>query len=374
MIPDPIKNVLLHSAYTHNQTVCASQLTKASQTVTDWTGITNQAESHGLGPLLYNHIQAGTIQPPAAIKRELQGLFLRHRHANQVRAKVLGQILAAYHTANIKVLVLKGAALAQLSYPHPGLRPMRDMDLLVAPHQVRQAQTILTELGFVAPLPADDTLPSKHLTSASLHTQGMQVSVEIHHNLFHDNYVTSLTTETLTSDPLLFSLPDGSIAYTLGYQDMLWHLCHHIANIAHPFRYIWLADITGFAETCADKIDWTFIKQHYPRILNILDLFHKVIPLSNTLQQTAGLQPSRPTQGLETQGLGLEFAGWPRYSLAQQKSKGHKRIISDTLFPPEWWLRLYYGTGSGAAHLWTRWGRHPWHIFGLVLQVLITDK
>jgi hypothetical protein len=117
------------------------------------------------------------------VQQQLQARAMQHSHANRVRAKTLAKVLDAFQTAGIDVLVLKGTALAHLVYPQPGLRSMRDVDLLVSRSQARQAQTLLAELGFNAPPPGDD-LPAKHLTVAQRRVEGLPVSIEIHHNLY----------------------------------------------------------------------------------------------------------------------------------------------------------------------------------------------
>ena len=89
---------------------------------------------------------------------------MQHAHANHVRAKVLAEILDAFQDAGIQTLVLKGAALAHLVYPHPGLRVMRDVDILVSKSEARRAQARLAEMGFDAP-PPGDKLPAKHLAA-----------------------------------------------------------------------------------------------------------------------------------------------------------------------------------------------------------------
>jgi len=350
---------------THNP-VDYDRLVQIAGTITNWDALSAEAEAHHLGPLLYTNLKAANVALPRPVKRQLQGLYLRHRHANQIRTQILSEMLAAYQAAEIEALVVKGAALAHLVYLQPGLRPMRDIDLLVKPSQVHEAQQLLTELDFNVPvLPTGEMLPSKHLPVAVRHADGVIISVEIHHNLFHQDYLVSMTTDNLTSQPIGFTLPNNITAYTLGYQDMLWHLSHHISNIAYPFRLIWIKDIVGFAEKFVDQIDWEFIQHHYPRILNILSLFHWMAPLSDTLQQAASLKLAYPPKG-----IGQEFAGWPRYSMAQQRHKSLSRIIADTFFPSEWWLHLYYGIGQGIPLFWHRWLWHPLHIFGLVIQLL----
>ena len=267
------------------------QLAQKGSKFTEWEGVSAQAEAHGLGPLLYVHLRAAGVPLPPTVKRELQGLYLRHRQANRVRTRALREILTTYNAAGIQALVLKGAALSHLIYPEPGLRPMRDLDLLVHKSEARRAQISLAGLGFNAPLPHNDNLPDKHLTAATLRTEGLLVSVEIHHNLFSETCPASMEIDNLTVAPLPFSLePDGFTAYTLGYEDMLWHLCQHMvlaAGVFGPNRLIWVADIVSFAEHFVAEIDWERIKEQYSLVLNTLSLLHFITPLSDTLLNQA---------------------------------------------------------------------------------------
>ncbi len=337
---------------------------------TSWPAVPAQVEHHGLGPLCYLHWRAADVPFPPEIKQVLQALYLRHRRANQVRAQVLSEILAAYETANIQTLVLKGAALAHLIYPEPGLRSMRDLDLLVKKSEARRAQSILARLGFTAPQPLEARLPDKHLMVATRHTQDILVSIEIHHNLFDVNDAASMEMDDLATSPLSFSLgSNGPVAYTLGYEDMLWHLCLHMLHNTSVFtqnRLIWVADLVSFAERFVVEIDWHKIRTKYPVVCNTLSLLHFLTPLSEQLIDLAHLEI-----GPEPPGIGLDFQGWPRSSLALQRQKGLWRMLDDTFFPPEWWIRLHYGLGSVQPIFWYRWMWHPLHILGWVRHLLL---
>lgn len=343
------------------------QLAQAAHELSTWDCLATQAEAHGLAPLLYTHLQAAEISLPAPIKRELQGLYLRHRHANQVRAAVLVEILTAFQAAGLEVRVLKGAALAHLIYPQPGLRPMRDLDLLVKTSEVQRAQRLLASLGFVAPLPTH--VSDKHLPAATRQSGGLSVSVELHHNLFNAAHPASLTLAQLTTPPLSFSV-GGLTAHTLSREEMLWHLCEHAAyhtTVWESIRLIWVADVVGFAERFVAEIDWGRVKQQFPIIPSTLSLFHFITPLSATLQAQAGLNigpdPLRAVQ---------DFAGWPRTSVGQQRAggKGYGRILADTFCPPEWWLRLHYRLDAVQSLFWHRWLIYPWHILAWVRRFL----
>ena len=326
------------------------------------------AEEHGLAPLLYAHLQRAGVDIPAAVKRDLLALTLRHRHANRARGRVLAEILAAYDAAGIEVRVLKGMALAHLIYPEPGLRPMRDIDLLVKPAEARRAQALLAELGFRAPLAQAGALPDKHLSAAKRQTEGLSISVEVHHNLFNASTpVAPMGLADLTVAPLHFSV-NGQMAQTLGGADMLWHLGQHFIyhlNVAEPMRFIWIADLVGFAEQYAADIDWARVADQQPTILNVLSLLHFAAPLSDELRRRAGIELGR-----EPSGIGRDFAGWPRAPLAQQRAKGYRRLLADTFLPGEWWLRLHYGLGSTRSLFWTRWVRHPFNIGSCLWRVL----
>lgn len=338
--------------------------------VNDWTSLATEAEEQGLSPLLYAHLRQADIDLPRPIKREIQGLYLRHKHAYQVRLQVLNEVLTAFRAANLQLLLLKGAAVSFLAYPEPYLRPMRDIDMLVRKSEARRAQELLNDLGFEAPLPEGDTLPDKHLAIATRRLEGMKISLEIHHNLFNDYHPAFMELESLSAAPLAFTI-DGleqTAAYTLGYEDMLWHLCQHVAyhaNVWEPIRLVWVADIVGFAERFAYQIDWQRIARHYPLILNTLSLFHFITPLSPTLRQQAPIKIGR-----RPGGMAEEFQGWPRTSVAYQKDKGWRRILYDSFFPSEWWLRLHYGLDSYQSLVWYRWLRHPVHILARLKQLL----
>lgn len=261
--------------------------------------------------------------------------------------------------------MLKGAALAHLVYPQPGLRPMRDVDVLVSRSQADQAQTLLAELGFTvtgAKLPPDH----KHLPVTQRKGEGLPVSVEVHHNLYsRGTAATELAALRLAATPFTLA---GIRAYTLSYEDLLEHIYLHMVEdgIFSSWRLIWIADLVSLAERFAAEIDWSRVN---PRVRNALALCHWLTPLSADLLRAAALTPGRPPSG-----LGQEFQGWPRFSLAAQCHKGYGRILRDSFFPAEWWLRFYYGLPAAPStklrpdpvFWWRRWLRHPLHILGWV--------
>lgn len=358
-----IQQLLILCARTHLHPADTGALVRCAAQITDWSAAAARAEAQGLGPLLARHLQMAGVTPSKAARRQLQALAVRHRDAFAVRARALAEILTAFEQAGIPVRVLKGAALAHLIYPAPGLRSMRDLDLLVSPTDARRAQQLLAQLGFAAPLPPPGTpLPDKHLTPATRADAGLTVTVELHTNLFHAFDRASFTLVNASGPPLAFSV-NGVAAQTLGPEDMLWHLCRHIAyhaSIWEPIRLIWVADLVGFAEEFAAQIDWSQVARRYPPVLNMLSLFHFVTPLPAELRARTPLNIEHSPQG-----VGQEFDGWPRHRWAElRRHNSVAHILRDTFFPSEWWLRLHYGLNSAQPLFWYRWLRHPLYVLG----------
>ncbi len=358
------------------------RLAQEAARLPSWQSLPALAEAQGMAPLFYAHLKAAGIQAPPAVRRQLQGLYLRHRHANQVRLRVLREILVAFEAAGIQALVLKGAALVHLVYAEPALRPMSDLDLLVSRADVRRAQALLAELGFDAPLPPGPALPHRHLPVASLQTEGLLVQVEVHYKLSSD-YFDHLISRArwrlarrwardqgagMTAAPRPLALA-GQTAHTLSCEDMLGHLCQHLASHVNAWesgRLIWMADVVSLAERFAPEIDWELVRRQSPFVLDTLSLLHCSTPLSEQLLSRAGVRV-----GPAPQGIGVIYQGWPQ--AVDWRARGVGGVLNDTFFPSEWWLRLRYMLGSARPlrFAWHRWLRHPLYILGHVARALL---
>lgn len=364
--------LLATCACAEGHSVQTRQLEAQAKRYEEWPSLPQRAEEQGMAPLLYRHLKPLATPVPEDCLKVLAGLTLRHRQANTIRNGVLVDYLQALGQQNVEALVLKGAALANSAYPQPGLRPMRDMDLLVRHTDAIRAQQILCELGFSAEIPEPEALSSSHqLPVAQRVVEGLTVSIEVHHWLLPTNQQPAsqaVTFEMLRHRARTLQVVDEP-ALTLGHEDMLWHIYRHAMAkplIAQPVRMIWVADLTSYVEKYLDEIDWPRLRSTHPEIWNILPLFHWLTPWSKKVLDKLQLAVDQPPKG-----AGVMFQGWPQSSLAQQREKGLGAFLKDTFWPPEWWLRLYYGAaGRGPGWWWTRLIRHPLHIGGWVLHYL----
>ena len=127
------------------------------------------AQAHRCGPLL-----ARAMDNNAVLARAQQrGLAV---------AREAARISYLLTEAGIAHCFLKGLALAHLAYPLPGLRPMRDLDILIAPTELARAHTLLVSKGGTMAQFADRPVltsdAAKHLPP--IHSPDQIIPVELH--------------------------------------------------------------------------------------------------------------------------------------------------------------------------------------------------
>jgi hypothetical protein len=103
----------------------------------------------GVGPLLGSWIAGGALQAEVPIA----GVLARHlAHARareaRIRAAVM-PILARMERAGLEPGVIKGFHTAHAYFPEPGARPFHDVDVVVTPAAIGDAERVLGEAGFV---------------------------------------------------------------------------------------------------------------------------------------------------------------------------------------------------------------------------------
>ena len=332
----------------------------------EWTKLLNESEAQGLSPLLYHQLHRYALDTlPTTINRTLKLQYLRHRYRNQIQIAALYDILQLYQKVGIDVLVLKGAALCHLLYSDPALRPMSDIDLLVKPQDAIRAHQLLKQLGFTVPNIKDKWMQHHHLPEAQKQQDGIMVIVEIHHNVFHRALPVSMIWADTHRPFMPFSLGDMT-AFTLSYEDMLWHLCHHAVILGEPFKLIYVADIVGFAEKFIDKIDWNVMHQHHDFIINTLALLGELTVLKPALIQRLELQEHRST----SQGIGIMYTGWPLIKISS-KPKHLRTLIFDSFSVSDWWLRLHYGRKAHQSMWFCRYITHPIYLVKRALKRLL---
>ncbi len=158
------------------------------------------------------------------------------------RQRALIDVLNQFSAHNIRVLVIKGAALAYTLYDVPTERPRHDADLFVHRKQIDDADAALGRLGYARAIEPDLTLASaqRHYVPPSASAD----SIDLHWRVaiprvfervlpFDDAWSRSIAVPAL-----------GPEARTLSWADALLLACvHRIAHHAHSDDRPWLDDI-----------------------------------------------------------------------------------------------------------------------------------
>lgn len=327
------------------------QLGRQLRDFTAWEALPAQAELHGMGPLLWHHLQGADI--PESTRRTLRGLYLRDRALNQVHTKALLELLDLLGQGGIRPLVLKGLALAWQAYPDPALRPVSDIDLLLEKEDLLSALNLLERVGYRvnAPLGQGNRLP-KELTADSPPCDGVSTHVELHHydpahRTINDNSPDDEFRDI--REPPQRVIIDGCDVYTTSPLDTLHYLMRHLtrhlldARADRPVSFKWMADITSLVEQQARDLDWKALLRRDPAFLKRLSVLYSLTPLPDGYETVLPLKKS-----VSMGGLGQYPRGWPQWPFPNWAQVGFWRYVRLTFAPPpEWWLRLVYGIDSG---------------------------
>lgn len=322
-----------------------------------WNQLLHMAEQQGLSPLLYHHSQQVSCQFPPHFKRLLQSLYLRNRQANALRLNAVAEILTWFAAADIQVMTVKGIALCHFLYTEPGLRPMRDIDLLVSEKDLTVAQEILLTYGYLPAEKHDIPEDYYHLPPLVKTIAGLPVTIELHRSLFpaHPCYPT-WSLETLLPNKQTFSI-NNITAHTLSLEETLWYVYLHgfQAPLSYePFRLIHVADLVTLIEKYSEQLDQNMLKKNWPTMTNVLSRFHGLTPLQEQVINRFNLPVKE-----HAHDAGQPYLGWPQRRFRKTNLLTLPQLLKDTFFPSPWWVQLYYGHLCGYGYWRALLFEHP---------------
>lgn len=329
-------------------------LKTAFSDVQDWQALASQAEIHGLSVMLGRLVAKSEIGAPRQLDLQLKALTIRHQKVLQARKIVLAEVIALFEKNQIQFAFLKGAALAQLIYDPPWLRPMRDIDILVLGNDAMRAQILLREIDFKNDdFKAGYLFEHHHLPNSIRIQDGFTISLEVHHDALSGDVDTSITLDTLSTPLRAFDYADKT-AYAFGHTDMLKHLCHHSFEPAETIKLGSVVDMLRYAAFYADEINWPQLESTHPTINNALRCIHALIPLPVNLHV---LLAPLPEPAWQPTGLGSGFVPLSQISRLAGLAK-----IKALLLPSEWWMHIFYCIPPGKSLLFTQLFMHPYTI------------
>jgi hypothetical protein len=215
----------------------------------------------------------------------------------------LERILAAFERADVPVMLLKGAALHQILYDRPELRPMSDLDLLVRPHHVEPA---IRALGFVGyrrgmALIRDDFFPRFYYEAEFVSDLPGAARIDLHVRPFRPLRIAqTMPDEALWQGAVRVHVGDAA-GWIPTPEMMFLHLAVHAAFHGCN-RLVWLYDLARFAHCQGATLNWDLI-------MGKARVWRLSLPLRRAIERTAELFGPICTDTLR-QELARHSAGW----------------------------------------------------------------
>ena len=116
----------------------------------DWRLFQNPSIGWSMAPLFHHHLKAAGLltRVPPELAAAMAELARHTALRNRVLEHHLGRLARGFGAAGIPLIALKGADLMLTTYAAPGLRILRDLDLLVPRAHVDAAEAQLRALDF----------------------------------------------------------------------------------------------------------------------------------------------------------------------------------------------------------------------------------
>ncbi len=198
----------------------------------DWLAIDAMAAQHRLRPWLHHRLRNGGIglAVPAAMAATWREAYRDAAIGALTAQAALIRLARAFAEAGVPMVALKGSRLAFFDYVEAALRPMRDIDILVAPADMAAAVEALARAGADLPADRDGAIAralngDKHLDPVLL--PDVERYVELHHRIAEPG-LPCIDTDAMLADAVVANVGGTKVAFPSN-EHMLGHLVLHAA-------------------------------------------------------------------------------------------------------------------------------------------------
>lgn len=197
-------------------------------------GFAAALEEHAVAPLVY-----ARLPHPS-----LRDIALRAAAAELLRLEDLRALLDGLAGRGVRVLIIKGSALAYDVYDAPELRPRADTDLLIDRADIERVRALFAALGYDARALSGDPHANRQQAFARTDRFGVEHVYDVHWDIAN----TPVVRDALGFEELLaraMPLPRiSAAAFAPSHVDALLVACiHRVAHHHDSDRLIWLYDI-----------------------------------------------------------------------------------------------------------------------------------
>jgi hypothetical protein len=223
----------------------------------DWQWFERILNIHQVLPLAYRSLRAAapkSIPPELAARLHNDVMLGAHRSLSQ--AAELVRLVKQFEDRGIEVTALKGVPLSILAYKNPAMRECFDLDLLISPAGVFEAERILLESGYRRISPKARLTPKrwkyhlKYYKDFTYYSEVQGFAVEVHYRLFKSALL-PLQSEDEALSTARIPLASSTVTALCG-DDLFLYLCVHGA--IHAWVILkWLADLGALLSAMTDE-------------------------------------------------------------------------------------------------------------------------
>ena len=295
----------------------------------DWQRIVELAQKQSVAPMLYARLKERGITPSPAAAQQLREIYLANAARNTRLLHEVGNIFRALQAADIPVIPLKGAMLAEAVYGNIALRQIGDVDLLVKPVDLKKALDVLRTLGYAPKHPFEiesERRISQHMPQLS---KRGGVTLDLHWTIVNPRYNVHFDDNDLDqvwsrANPVKIG---GVQVLMFSPMDLLWHLCLH-ASVQHRFDDIGLRgfwDMALVIRRYGDQIDW----EQFTRRVNQWGIANGVhLALQLTEEWTGVAVPAPVMRSLTPATPDAATIEWVRYKTWNETAPALKRDVA----------------------------------------------
>ncbi|MFQ5925149.1 MAG: nucleotidyltransferase family protein [Dehalococcoidia bacterium] len=321
--------------------------------------LVENAELWNALPLLFHVLGKDNIPIPRSLLSLSRIQYIQNYLSTTLLLRELRDVLSSLADGGVEVIVLKGAALSANLYPNLGLRPLRDIDLLIQREELAQLIEILCTLGYERCLPpARDGIENLQGEIPLVKDGEFPLVIEPHWTLGPQYpYSGRIKPEGLWHRARRVNLA-GVDTLVLCPEDSLLHACLHLLQHAERFWLIPACDIAELIRHYQGSLDWeAFLNRALEfelclpvqySLKKAFELFHPPIP-SFVFNELSSYEPSRFENRLFALHSSLSGPVRPGNLAKLLTIPGISqklRYLSSILLPSKEWLMFYYSNSK----------------------------
>lgn len=222
----------------------------------DWAYIVETAKDHRIAPLVYNNLKNISDNVPSDVIKSHKESYKTTLARNILALQELKTILKTFSESNIRVIVLKGAALAETLYPDIALRPFGDIDLLIHKDDLPKIDNNLSQFGYELRKDISPEFYQKFSIELT-YVKDESFALDIHWHIVRLPYSKYVDIEQFWNNATPINI-GGIDTLILSPEYLLLMLCLHVTREDYS-QFFWLVDISEVIDYYRETFNWKLL-------------------------------------------------------------------------------------------------------------------